>query len=301
MEFSEIFELNRLAKQGNKDLKLSKIQQLRTVPKISRFSQEIQRDRTTQLIDFNFKGHTEKNSERTRKFFIEKDFSYLQPRKDKPRSSLTLSLLQPEEDQKKPLNSQIVIKIYFFHSPHYLNLVLPQEINVVDMLKKALVSYTKHFKSSLPYGLDTSAYQVWLPNEESNMPDPDFPISKDRKVNSLNTKTLCVCEKPSYTCPTRAKTSKMVQILSNKDKLILKVFYKGSWTHIQVSPFSKLQDLLPVIQKKFFIPGRVCESLYEFKVFIEETGEYCSVDMNLFVQDLRTSDISLNVKKYADC
>lgn len=301
MEFSEVFELNRLAKEGYKDLKFSKLQELRTVPKISRFSQEIQRDRGSQLFDYNLKGDAENNSERTRKFYIEKDFSYLQPRKDKPRSSLTLSLLQPEEVQQKPLNSQIVMKIYFFHSPHYLNLVLPQEINVIDMLKKALISYTKHFKSSLPYGLDTNAYQVWLPNEDLNTPDPDFPISKDRKVNSLNTKILCICEKPSYTYTTPTKNSKIVQSLSNKDKIILKISFKGSWTHIQVSPFSKLLNLLPTIQKKFFIQGRVCEKLYEFKVFIEEIGEYCNVDMNLYVQDLRNTDISLYVKKYADC
>ena len=291
MEFSEDFELKTLTKSSKLSIKIETPTKL--LSSKQRKSKFQSCPFTSQSQDFS------QNPDHNSRLLIQKDLSYLKPQSHNPRSSLTLSLIHPVESVNLSETS-LLIKIYFFHSSHYIDLVLPYEIKVVDMLSKALLAYIDRFKSSLPYGLDTTAYRVWLPCEDSYKPDTDFVINKDLQVFKLGCSSLCICENLDFNGDRLKKGNIGIRNLENLDKIVIKVVFEGNWANFLVGKDTCLRDMLGSIQKKFGIDGWIVDELYEFRSFIEETGEYCAVHVDLGVKDLRGHEVWMGRKEYLD-
>ena len=168
------------------------------------------------------------------------------------------------------------------------------------MLSKALLAYIDQFKSSLPHGLDTTAYKVWLPYEDSCKPDTDFVINKDLQVFKLGCSSLCICENPDFVSSRPRKTYSRLGNIEKMNKIVVKVFFESNWASFLVDKETCLRKILPSIQKKFGILGWLAEELYEFTTFIEETGEYCGVHVDVGVNDLRNHEVWLARKEYLD-
>ena len=291
MEFSEDFELKKLTKSSKLSINID-----------SPAKPHSSNQRKSKFQSYPFTSHSQdfsNNPDHNSGLLIQKDLSYLKPQSHNPRSSLTLSLIHPVESVKLS-DTSLLIKVYFFHSAHYIDLVLPYEIKVVDMLSKALLAYVDRFKSSLPYGLDTTAYKVWLPCDDSYKPDTDFVINKDLPVFKLGCASLCICENPDFIDSRLKKGNNGLRNLENLDKIVIKVMFQGNWANFLVSKDACLRKMLPGIQKKFGIDGWIVEELYEFRTFIEETGEYCAVHVDLGVKDLRGHEVWLGRKEYLD-
>jgi hypothetical protein len=292
MEFSEPFELKNLTNSHFLNSSLNTYSSSKTSSSNPRHYKNL--FQSNQIISESLGSYSKASS----CLQIEKDLSYLTEKSHNPRSSLTISLFQPVEPVKLGENS-LLIKIYFFNSVHSLDLVLPCEIKVVDMISKALRKYVEHFKSSIPFGLDTSAYKVWLPHEDSHTPDTDFVINKDLQVFKLGCSILCLCENPDFVERSR-KTIEKFRVLQKKDKIVLQVSFEGNWGSFLVNKSTELKELLPFFRKKFGISGWVAEELYEFLTFIEETGEYCLVHVGILAKDIRNNQIWMRKKRFLD-
>ncbi|OMJ78719.1 hypothetical protein SteCoe_21396 [Stentor coeruleus] len=237
-------------------------------------------------------------------FSIEKDNSYLTERLPNRRSSLTLSLSQPDELILSTPIKQLVLEVYFFRSPTKFKLIVPPEITVSGMLSKALQAYSKHIYSNLPLGNNANTYQVWLAEEDTHLPDFDYALDQNIQVSKLGVTNFCVCEKTGcadiFSDKKLGIKSVKAKKLTLKDKnlTLIKFHFKGSWTHLAVQKNWKLVNVLPILQRKFFFSG--AEKDFEFRVFIKETGEECPVDMTLLIKDLGFSEIKLYRKKLAD-
>jgi hypothetical protein len=80
----------------------------------------------------------------------------------------------------------------------------------------------------------------------------------------------------------------------------LQVFFENNWAVIAVNPNSRLREVLVPLWKKFFIFGELCTNMFEFRIFIEEGGYECALDMDLLIKEIPNTDIRLYRKVLAD-
>ncbi|OMJ66713.1 hypothetical protein SteCoe_36356 [Stentor coeruleus] len=315
MEFSEVNELNRIASSIVKSnlinpfrsaKKLSPLQH----PHISQHSPDSLSKSPNLSNNPQLQGQVQKSLECRKScvlpaFSIEKDNSYLTERPTNKRSSLTLLLSQPDEQTLSTPIKQLVLEVYFFRSPIKFKLIVPPEITVSGMLRKALQAYSKYIYSILPLGNNANAYQVWLPEEDTHLPDFDYALDQNIQISILGVSCFCVCEKIGCADIFSDKkpgirSLKATNLTQMKDKnlTLIKFHFKGSWAHLAVQKNWRLANVLPILQRKFFFSG--AEKDFEFRVFIQDTGEECPVDMTLLIKDLGFSEIKLYRKKLAD-
>lgn len=309
MEFSEVNELNRIA---GSIMKSNRLNPFRSAKKLSplqhhhitKNSPESLSKSPTLSNNPLLQGQVQKSCALPT-FSIEKDNSYLTERFPNRRSSLTLSLSQPDEFILSTPIKQLVLEVYFFRSPTKFKLIVPPEITVSGMLSKALQAYSKYIYSSLPLGNNANAYQVWLADEDTHFPDFDYLLDQNIQVSKLGVSCFCVCEKTGCTdifsdrkLSIRSIKAKNLTLVKDKNLTLVKFHFKGSWTHLAVQKNWKLANVLPILQRKFFFSGD--EKDFEFRVFIQDTGEECPVDMTLLIKDLGFSEIKLYRKKLAD-
>jgi hypothetical protein len=303
MEFSEFFELNRIAKsthlnyRSHPNLKLSK-SEITSTGKLPdhKLKYNLSSDGSF------YSDFSSKSTEIYEPFKIEKDTSYLDDIKTSKRSSLTLSLLEPEEKLNKSPLKQLSIEIYFFRSPNKVKLIVPNEITVNDIIIKALLAYSKSNYSRLPHGTNSDGYEIWLPEDDGYLPDLDYLIDKKLYVANLSASSLCLCEKPDFRSSIYDINNGSRNLRKNikSDTLHTKFVYENNYKIIAVNPDSTLSSLLITLWKKFFIFGDISADMFEFRIFIEEGGYECAVDMSLEIKDLPNTDIRLYRKVLAD-
>ena len=303
MEFSEIFELNRIAKCIQLFKPKNKMQKLKskTLAVNRESSPSMQLSLKSSPDSLQCSMNSEKSPAKHLPLLdFEKDNSYLYSPSVLRRSSLTESLLEISDTKfLSPLN-QLVIEVYFFRSLNKLKLVLPMDITVSDLLIKALQAYSNMNFSRLPYGLDSNGYELWVSEDENHLPDTDYILNKRSKVSTLGVSILCLCEKKGYIDRSSYKISKSIINRHGKDRLLIKFYFEGAWSHLAVEINLKLSDVLVLLMKKFAIVGKASEREFEFRIFIRDTCEECPVDMGLYIRELNTNDIRLYRKKYAD-
>ena len=232
---------------------------------------------------------------------IEKDNSFLIETHHNKKSSLTISLMQEEDKSPTFLPHQLKVLVYFFSSPLKLQLSLPSEITISGLLSKALLALKKTNFSALPNGLDASGYEVWLPEDESYMPDKDYVLDGNTRVADLSMSVFCVCARSGYVQKDSYKSSSVSMRRSLvKDKVIIKFYFEGTWAHFAVDPNDRLAEVLEPLMKKLFITSDLSEEMLEFRIFVGGTSEECPVDMGLMIKELGTNDIRLYRRKYAD-
>ena len=229
MEFSEISELNRIAKS----IQIFKSSdQLRKIPTISI---SLNGD-SSPVVQLSLKSSPEsrqgslRNETTSTKPFqqlhFERDNSYLQAPFIVRRSSLTESLLNNIDSRPLSPLKQLVIEVYFFRTVNKLKLILPMDITVAGLLSKALITYRRSNISGLPYGLDSNGYQVWVSEDENHIPDTDYILNSDLKVSSLGVNVLCICEKKGYIDRSSYKVSKSIINRQSKDRLLIKFYFE---------------------------------------------------------------------------
>ena len=166
MEFSERFELNRIAKIGDCLLCPSKLQiryrgstqlEYNTILSDNDENQDFLKDSSDYCPESKFLPLPKASIN----FTIEKDNSFLNENHNCKRSSLTTSLMQ--EDDKSPMCmlQQLKVEVYFFSSPLKIKLTLPTEITISGLLSKALLALSRSNFSAMPNGLDANGYEVW--------------------------------------------------------------------------------------------------------------------------------------------
>ena len=151
MEFSEIYELNRLS--GRSLISLSP----KILHELSNSSQDF--DETENLPCSDKEFFINPKAENTTRIKIEKDESYINETSKGRRSSLVLSLLNLEDPDELNEVNQLLIEVYYFRSLVKLFVKVPLEITVFDMIGKALQALNKKNILELPFGLDSNGYQ----------------------------------------------------------------------------------------------------------------------------------------------
>lgn len=310
MEFSEALELKRIAKYHNNQGECSPFTKL--VKSWTKLNPS-EKSPVTPLV-FKSTMHAPsfsayanvlspaglKNFEKD--FEIVQDNSYLEEPRKKRNSILTISLKSSEETVNSSPIKQLNLKVYFFRSSNKINLSVPKEITVNDMITRALQAYTKTKYPPLPYGINTEAYEVWLPDEDGIFPDTDYSIDKSLFVAYLNATTLCILEKADFRSSLyiSKRGSSVLRIRTKTGSIHLKFLYESNWAIIALNPESYLCDVLAQLWKKFFILGELSAKMFEFRVFIEEGGYECALDMSLKIKELPKQDIRLYRKVLAD-
>lgn len=232
---------------------------------------------------------------------IEKDTSYLNEPNHHKRSSLTMSLLSHEPIFEVSQVKQLILEIYFFCTPVKIQLIVPQEITVIDMMAKALSAYSKTESRILPHGLNTDGYEVWIPEDDGYMPDTDYAIDRSLYVAKLAVNVLCICEKPGFKSDfSNGKAEDLLRRHGRHDGKLVKFYFENTSALVAVNPNLQLREVLVLLWKKFFILGDLNADMFEFRVFIEEGGYECALDMGLMIKELPKMDIRLYRKVHAD-
>lgn len=301
MEFSEAFELNRIVQVRDflpysnrlKDLKKlsSGCNSIETSPQFS------QNSKSTPDYDGFFSHYHQNESDL---LTIEVDNSYLREKVNTRRSSLTVLIQDTSDFLSTSSVNHLVLEIFFFRTENKIKLTVPSEITVGDLLRKALSSFGKANVLDLPNGLDSNGYEIWIAEDDSYLPDTDCLIENNSMVASLGVTTFCICAKAEFTPKDSYKGSFSVRHTVTSDKLLVKFYFERAWTHLAVNPNEKLSQVLQSLIRKFFITGALTEEMFEFRIFLQDTGEECNVDMSLPIRELRTNDIRLYRKKYKD-
>lgn len=310
MEFSETLELRRIAKYKNDKGECSPFSKL-----VKTWSQ-LKPNGKNPISQVYFKHAPSLSSRSAREFIkspsnqdddesdfkIVKDNSYLEKVKDEKKSTLAISLSNTEEVPKIIPINQIVLDVYFFQTRNKVTLSLPDEITVDDMISRALQSYSKTKYPPLPHGINSDAYEVWLPEDDNIFPDTDYAIDKTASVASLGVSTLCICDIPDYRSSiyNSKRGTNVVKIPSKSGLLHVKFIYENRWAVLALNPESHLSEVLIQLWKKFLIIGDLSVKMFEFRVFIEEGGYECALDMSLKIKELPKQDIRLYRKILAD-
>ena len=173
---------------------------------------------------------------------------------------------------------------------------------MADMIYKALVAYSRTQSAALPHGMDLEGYEVWIPEDEGYLPDTDYAINHNSFVAILAVSTLCLCEKPEFkpSICTNSIGSRLLRRNTRPGKYLVKFFFENTSAVIDVNPSAKLSEVLVVLWRKFFILEELTPDMFEFRMFIEEVGNECALDMGLMIKELPKTDIRLYRKIHAD-
>jgi len=220
-------------------------------------------------------------------------------------SSLTASIMYgtPELQASPDLMS---LRIYLFETQNYLDVQVPKHITVEQLASKVISAYVKsELEEPLPNGTAPEAYEVWLVDDDSLLPEKDFTVEKTMKVRDLAVDCLAFCAVPGYEhqeLPAQETPWRRVSEITNG--ITLKVCFEENWTVISVSPQVTLRDLLGQLERKFAESGYLKPEEFEFKIKVSLEDaiqqEECIVDMDLQVNALGTTELKLCRKVYAD-
>lgn len=219
-------------------------------------------------------------------------------------STLTQSLMQDQEVIRRKSSEKsgnlIELTIYLFGTTDKINVSVPINVTIEQLISKVISVYMKSEMNKikpLPKGPYVEGYQIWMIDEETCFPDTDFTLDRNKLIRDLDTEHLAFCAISGF---------RAVQV-SNKATRVegssLFIQFNDKKIHIGVEPNLLLVDVLKVLEKKLDL-GYMNPSEYEFKIELELEDtiekEECIVGMDMQICDLRTDDLKLYKKVYAD-
>ncbi|OMJ67253.1 hypothetical protein SteCoe_35633 [Stentor coeruleus] len=225
-------------------------------------------------------------------------------------SNLTQSIM---EESNKPAdrrqssdktNNCIDLTIFLFATTEKIKISVPLTTTIEQLIGRIITYYLKSDMQKaypLPKGPTIEAYQIWLVDEESNFPDTDFTIEKNKTVKDLDTGKLAFC------AVSGSGFSKNVSVLGKSTVLQgvpLKIFYEDTWIVIGVDNKGTLRDALVAIGVRFPQLGYMNPNEFEFRieVSVEDTieKEECILDIDFPVDSLTAEELRLYKKIYKD-
>jgi hypothetical protein len=222
-------------------------------------------------------------------------------------STLTQSIMNQSNQERRRSSDKssnlVNLTIYLFGTSDNLRVSVPPSTTIDQLISRIISLYMKSEQNKLkplPKGPVAEGYRIWFIDEDNCFPDTDITIDRNRTVKDLDAENLAFCAVSGF------DIVKHTQVLS-KNTLVegipLFILFNEKKIHIGVRPDYNLTDVLKVIQEHQSL-GYMNPSEYEFKIDLEledsiETEE-CIVDMDVMVTDLRTEELKLYKKVYAD-
>lgn len=219
-------------------------------------------------------------------------------------STLTQSIMQDSKQSmrkssEKPGNL-IELTIYLFGTMDTIKVSIGINATIEQLISKVISVYMKNDMNKvkpLPKGPFVDGYQIWMIDEETCFPDTDITLDKNKMVRDLDTENLAFCAISGFRGVKVTNKATMVEGTS------LFIQFNEKRVHFGAEPNLFLQDVLKILEKKFNV-GYMNPSEYEFKIELELEDsiekEECIVGMEMQICDLRTNDLKLYKKVYAD-
>lgn len=241
---------------------------------------------------------------------IERDESYKResPNSMRKLSSLTQSLMRTDLGKEDFLSSDMLqLKVFLFGSMNDLWVTVPKNATGEQLIAKIISIYSRSSKSKdtpLPHGPTVEAYELYMVDDDTNLPEYDFLIDRKKRINDLGVDSLAFCVFRKYSLDTKPKEIDDYPIERSGSGIQLKIDFEGNLVRILADPQTTLKDILRLVQEKNTSVGYLNPDDYQFKieVSLEEVlqQEECIVDMNLQIKNLSTNDLKLSRRKFVD-
>lgn len=240
---------------------------------------------------------------------VEKELNYRETYFDSVAkiSTLTQSLMNTQAQERRrssdKANNMVELLIYLFGTLDTLKVSVAPGTTIDQLISRIISLYMKSDKNKakpLPKGPVAEGYRIWFIDEENCFPDTDITIDRNRTVKDLDAEKLAFCAISGFDI---GKHTQALNKHTMVDGISLFIFFNEKKVHIGVQPDTTLTGVLAIIENNLNF-GYMNPSEYEFRIDLEledsiETEE-CIVDMNVLVSDLRTNELKLYKKVYAD-
>ncbi|CAG9324636.1 unnamed protein product [Blepharisma stoltei] len=327
MEFSEAYELNRMLKLSKNPLRIDTARK-DSSDKNGEFNSSIENDlfysppntpptdpnptNTKQAKDNDRKTHPQSPTitNADSPIEIEPDYSYKTESLagSRKQSSLTKSLMRTDlgrEDVLSPDTTQM--NIFLFSTKTNLWVTLPKNATGEQLIAKIISLYSrcgKQIEFPLPNGNVPEAYELYMVDDDTNLPEFDLLIDRKKKIRDLGVETLAFCAIENYLVVDKKVEVKEPEAVEEGDGINLKIDFDGQVIKILTNPESTLKDALKVVQEKTPGSGYLNPDDYQFKIWVnlEEAlqQEDCIVDINLQIKTIGTTELKLRKKSFAD-
>lgn len=224
-------------------------------------------------------------------------------------SSLTRSLKVEDTTQVIQTADMIQLKVYLFGGLENLIISIPKNATVENLITKVISTFMRspsHRENQLPHGPAPDAYEIWLVDDVSFLPETDFTVDKSMKVRDLGVDALAFCAVSGYSGEPRVSVSQkyMRRVSEIGQCIALKIHFEENSTIVRAEPNESLRDILNKLGQKFSEVSYFHPDEYEFKIEVDLEDaiqqEECGVDLDLQIQALGTTELKLCKKVYAD-
>mmetsp|Transcript_13289 Transcript_13289/g.24932 ORF Transcript_13289/g.24932 Transcript_13289/m.24932 type:complete len:513 (-) Transcript_13289:5035-6573(-) len=223
-------------------------------------------------------------------------------------SMLTSSLMK--EDTQLFLGDNFrTVKVYLFRTRNSLVVTVKKSSTIEQMVPKIMSAYmrSEHQKTRpLRYPSHADAYEIWMVEDDSHLPETDFTVDRSMKLKNLLVDALAFCEKEDYEPSEHPRQTQMLETVSEiSNGVALRVLFNASWSVLSLEKDFTLREVLGLIEKKFPDLGYLKPENYQFRINVQlddeiQQVEECVLDMNLPVSALGTNEVKLSRRPYID-
>jgi hypothetical protein len=199
------------------------------------------------------------------------------------------------------------LTVYFFRTRDSLAVTVKKSSSIEQSIPKIMSAYLRsEFQSTRPLRFPShpEAYEVWMVEDDSHLPETDFTVDRSMKLRNLQVEALAFCDKPDFEAPhPQSQVLEAVSEISNG--VALRVMMETDWTVLSLDKDFTLREVLSCIERKFPDRGYLKPENYQFRVSVKlddevQQVEECVLDMDLLVSALGTNEVKLTRRPYID-
>lgn len=193
------------------------------------------------------------------------------------------------------------LTVFYFFTNRFLEFDIERGTLIKYVMNKAIIGIDAVFSNRERTPRSISNYTLYYPEEASHLPDQDFEISPDLKIEQTRGIEFCLIEKESD----ETNPDEDVKFSMNPDEsdYIFKIQFNSEEINIKADPNQSLKALFLYLSNKKSIDNYMNLDNYEFMIKIKTEGnkeEVCPVAMDLKVKNLNTTRLILHRKQYLD-
>lgn len=198
---------------------------------------------------------------------------------------------------KPSVENMFKVKVYYFFTDKFIEFEVQKGTMIKYVMNIAISRVSGFFGDRQPKSI--SRYSFYYAEEASHLPDQDFEISLNLKIERTSSKEFCLIEKELD------ETSEEQNPTLNPEEngYMFRINLHNHEIEVKAEANQSLKNLLQVISDNQHSEEYLNPNLYEFMIKIRNEGnleELCPLPMDLKLKNLNTTKLVLHKKQFLD-
>jgi hypothetical protein len=197
---------------------------------------------------------------------------------------------------KPSVENMFRVKVYYFSTHKFIQFEVQAGTLIKYVMNIAISRLADFFVDRQPKNI--SKYSFYYAEEASHLPDQDFEIGLNLKIERTSSKEFCLIEKGLD------ETSEELHSINPEENgYMFKINLHNHEIQIKAEANQSLKNLLQVISDNQHSEDYLNPNLYEFMIKIRNEGnleEICPLPMDLKLKNLNTTKLILHKKQFLD-